>query len=655
MILFAISVSFLHSNSNIGSSHSRTYFFFLKFSLQERKQASKQEREKEQEMGCKITKEINYKLNYKIGEGGFASIYQIELLNSSSTSPASSYFSSSSSSFYALKVINIKECLLRKGGYEMLKNEINCLKIIQYHPFISHLKASFHDPINCYLIFELLEGGDLRYYINIEYYFTEKMIAFIASCIGSALHFIHLKGIIHRDIKPENIIFTNKGIPKIIDFGISFLSPHKIENKNNLFSTCCSGTRLYSSPELFTTSHQHGPSLDFWCLGLVLYELIYLHHPFYNHCPSQFILFIQKYLSFYSYKFNLTRFINNEVTQYSFSSKTRNKVILERMNDDDEENCLTSQRVYSIPPCNPWTSISNSLQQQKHHQQQLNSLYENNQQPNPRNNKNNHKINNQNNENDSNGDGDDKDDEKKNEVYEENNQYDKNINVLDSKNKVNLGNSLIETDEIEEFDLLVLPPHLRVPLPQFSAYGDPISLNCYEFLGELLDIRPDRRLGGTEETWNDFIHHEWILSNGINVSELVNAGYANSPLQTCCSSSHIATHPLLTFDKFPYPINSHQNLPPQPNASTVTNKYESPIKLNLHEIKSYNQMKFAQFKTSNPQNKNQNSIQIKDKSNKFQLSSLLSPFKKKHRILPTDCPPNLMELLDSYEYWSDSF
>jgi serine/threonine protein kinase len=222
-------------------------------------------------MGCSssslsITSLKDFHVAEKIGIGGFAEIYRVIHKPTKSCS--------------AMKVIDIK----------VLRSELLSLASLAPHPFVAKLHFGFQNYFSCYLIFDLFEGGDLRSYLNTEYPFTEKMVAFFAGCIGSALHHIHSCGVLHRDVKPENIIFDLKGFPKLIDFGIAYVC-----SDETMICTNCSGTRLYSAPELFTPSHAHGPAADFWSLGLVLYEMLYLAHPFCDQCPRDFMRFATKY------------------------------------------------------------------------------------------------------------------------------------------------------------------------------------------------------------------------------------------------------------------------------------------------------------------------------------------------------------------------
>lgn len=75
------------------------------------------------------------------------------------------------------------------------------------------MHCAFQDRDSLYLLIDYLEGGDLRYYINRSYAFSEQQISiksynieFVIRCIMQGLNYLHENNIIHRDIKPENII-----------------------------------------------------------------------------------------------------------------------------------------------------------------------------------------------------------------------------------------------------------------------------------------------------------------------------------------------------------------------------------------------------------------------------------------------------------------
>ena len=98
--------------------------------------------------------------------------------------------------------------------------------------------CSFQDTENLYLVLDLLEGGDLRFHIIQQRYFTETQSKFFIACTILAVEYLHLNGVIHRDIKPENLVLDSRGYVRITDLGIA-----RIKKTNNSCDT--SGTPGY--------------------------------------------------------------------------------------------------------------------------------------------------------------------------------------------------------------------------------------------------------------------------------------------------------------------------------------------------------------------------------------------------------------------------
>jgi serine/threonine protein kinase len=173
---------------------------------------------------------------------------------------------------------------MTKKDAETFVNELLGLSRIPSSPFVIQLYSAFRDITGVSYVMELLAGGDLRLLLRLGNQVTEKMIAYVIGCTGAALHHVHSHRMIHRDVKPENIMFTTKGIPKLIDFGISYLVPPST-------SVCLcqgkSGTTQYIAPEaLVPQLHCHGYESDFWSLGVVMFEMMFHKRPFETHAPS---------------------------------------------------------------------------------------------------------------------------------------------------------------------------------------------------------------------------------------------------------------------------------------------------------------------------------------------------------------------------------
>ena len=173
--------------------------------------------------------------------------------------------------FYAMKEISKVKAYMKKAIKSIIM-ERHILKHI-HHKFITNLYFSFQDKDNLYFILDYFSGGDLRFYLKKNVQFDERQIKFIVSNVIIGLRYLHNNNILHRDVKPENLIFDNKGYINLADFGIS----KKIENNKSIKER--SGTPGYLSPEIILKKNQTFVC-DYFSLGIVLYELIFLKRPF---------------------------------------------------------------------------------------------------------------------------------------------------------------------------------------------------------------------------------------------------------------------------------------------------------------------------------------------------------------------------------------
>ena len=168
--------------------------------------------------------------------------------------------------------------IIRKNSVKNINNEKKFLSLL-HHPFLVNMICSFQDNDNLYLVMELLLGGDMRYHINKKIVYNRKkdenQLKFIAGCVLIGLNYIHEKKIIHKDIKPENLVYDAEGYLHITDFGISKIYTPQNAKEN-------SGTPGYMAPEvLFNKDHDY--CVDFFSLGVCLYELLMGKRPYHGH------------------------------------------------------------------------------------------------------------------------------------------------------------------------------------------------------------------------------------------------------------------------------------------------------------------------------------------------------------------------------------
>jgi len=173
---------------------------------------------------------------------------------------------------YALKVIQ-KSRLLEQGRAQMAYLERNVL-ISLHHPFIVTLEFSFQTQSCLVFGLEYVSGGDLFRHVHNHEKMKLSHIKFYIAEIACALHYLHSKHIIYRDLKLENVLIDRDGHIKLTDFGLSkwILS--------TTTTTFC-GTTEYLSPEIISSS-EYGQEVDWWSLGIMIYEIVFRKTPFYD-------------------------------------------------------------------------------------------------------------------------------------------------------------------------------------------------------------------------------------------------------------------------------------------------------------------------------------------------------------------------------------
>lgn len=178
---------------------------------------------------------------------------------------------------YAMKVLS-KKVIVQKKEVAHTLGERNILvrTATTDSPFIVGLKFSFQTPTDLYLVTDYMSGGELFWHLQKEGRFQEERAKFYIAELILALEHLHNHDIVYRDLKPENILLDANGHIALCDFGLS-----KANLSANATTNTFCGTTEYLAPEVLLDEQGYTKMVDFWSLGVLVFEMCCGWSPFY--------------------------------------------------------------------------------------------------------------------------------------------------------------------------------------------------------------------------------------------------------------------------------------------------------------------------------------------------------------------------------------
>uniref|UniRef100_A0A8D0MZ34 non-specific serine/threonine protein kinase n=2 Tax=Sus scrofa TaxID=9823 RepID=A0A8D0MZ34_PIG len=208
----------------------------------------------------------NFELLKVLGTGAYGKVFLVRKISGHDAGK-----------LYAMKVLKKATIVQKAKTTEHTRTERQVLEHIRQSPFLVTLHYAFQTETKLHLILDYINGGELFTHLSQRERFTEHEVQIYVGEIVLALEHLHKLGIIYRDIKLENILLDSNGHVVLTDFGLS--KEFVADEAERAFSFC--GTIEYMAPDIVRGGDSgHDKAVDWWSLGVLMYELLTGASPF---------------------------------------------------------------------------------------------------------------------------------------------------------------------------------------------------------------------------------------------------------------------------------------------------------------------------------------------------------------------------------------
>ncbi|CAD5212950.1 unnamed protein product [Bursaphelenchus okinawaensis] len=194
---------------------------------------------------------------------------------------------------FALKKMK-KQTLLLRNQVDQVYAERDILTFTD-NPFVVSFYGSFETKQHLCMLMEYVEGGDCASLLKSAGVLPIEVARLYVAETVLAIEYLHSCGIVHRDLKPDNLLITSIGHIKLTDFGLSkiglmnrttLVSEGFLDDTQQFRDNQLCGTPEYIAPEVILRQG-YGKPVDWWALGIILYEFLVGIVPFLGGSPEE--------------------------------------------------------------------------------------------------------------------------------------------------------------------------------------------------------------------------------------------------------------------------------------------------------------------------------------------------------------------------------
>jgi len=201
-----------------------------------------------------------YEIKSELGRGGFATVYRA--------------YDPRFEREVAIKILPPELLHADPQFRARFEREAKIIAQLEHPSIVPVYDVGEGDPP--YFVMRFMGGGSLSERIKNRPFSIEEAVK-VLEAIAPGLDEAHAKGIVHRDLKPANILFTDKNVPLISDFGIAKFSQG--EASGNMTGSAIIGTPAYMAPEQASGDNVDG-RVDIYAFGVILYEMLIGKQPY---------------------------------------------------------------------------------------------------------------------------------------------------------------------------------------------------------------------------------------------------------------------------------------------------------------------------------------------------------------------------------------